>query len=72
MAATGDLDPKALVRQSYNRISQAYRGDAVSRERGYFQWLAQLTPRLQPGDPVLDLGCGCLTTGLTRASRDSV
>jgi SAM-dependent methyltransferase len=48
-----------VVRESYNRISRAYRGDAVSRDRGYFRWLALLTPLLQPGDPVLDLGCGC-------------
>jgi len=52
-------DPKTLVRDSYDRISRAYRGDAVSRDRGYFRWLAVLTPLLQPGDPVLDLGCGC-------------
>lgn len=54
-----DREPKKVVRDSYNRISRAYRGDAVSRDRGYFRWLAVLTPLLQPGDPVLDLGCGC-------------
>ena len=59
MADTGDLDPKEVVRESYNRISRAYRDDTVSRDRGYFRWLAVLTPLLQPGDPVLDLGCGC-------------
>jgi len=59
MTETGDLEPKEVVRESYNRISRAYRGDAVSRDRGYFRWLAVLTPLLQPGDPVLDLGCGC-------------
>jgi ubiquinone/menaquinone biosynthesis C-methylase UbiE len=59
MTDTHDRDPKQVVRDSYNRISPAYRGDAVSRDRGYFRWLAGLTPLLQPGDPVLDLGCGC-------------
>jgi SAM-dependent methyltransferase len=59
MVETRDLDPKKVVRDSYNRISRAYRGDTVRRDRGYFRWLAVLTPLLQPGDPVLDLGCGC-------------
>lgn len=52
-------DPKDLVRRSYDQISRAYRGDSVSRERGYFAWLDLLTPLLQPGDAILDLGCGC-------------
>jgi SAM-dependent methyltransferase len=59
MTETRDLEPKKVVRESYNRISRAYRGDAVSRDRGYFRWLAVLTLLLQPGNPVLDLGCGC-------------
>jgi SAM-dependent methyltransferase len=52
-------DPKALVRQSYDQISHAYRGDALSRERAYFAWLDALAPCLQPDDAILDLGCGC-------------
>src|SRR5215831_16118815 len=52
-------DPKDLVRRGYDQISHAYRGDSVSRDRGYFAWLEALTPLLQPGDAVLDLGCGC-------------
>ena len=51
-------DPKNLVRRSYDQISYAYRGDSISRDRGYFRWLDALTPLLQPGDTVLDLGCG--------------
>ena len=47
------------MRESYNRISRAYRGDAVSRDQGYFRWLAMFTPLLHAGAPVLDLGCGC-------------
>ena len=72
MAETSDREPKEVVRESYNRISRAYRGDAVSRDRGYFRWLAVLTPLLQPGDPVLDLGCGCgipVTQELARTFR---
>jgi len=53
------LKPKELVREGYNRISHAYRSDSVSRDKGYFRWLATLTPLLQPDDPILDLGCGC-------------
>jgi len=52
-------DPKNLMRRSYDQISYAYRGDSISRDRGYFIWLDTLTPLLQPGDTVLDLGCGC-------------
>jgi SAM-dependent methyltransferase len=54
-----ELDPKQLVRESYDRISHAYRGDTLPRDRGYFRWLDILTPYLQEGDAVLDLGCGC-------------
>lgn len=56
---SNDPDPKAMVREGYDRISRAYRGDALSRDRGYFRWLDRLIPLLQAGDPVLDLGCGC-------------
>jgi len=52
-------DPKTLVRDSYDRISHAYRGDAVSRDRGYFICLDVLTLLVQPGATILDLGCGC-------------
>jgi SAM-dependent methyltransferase len=59
MTEPGERDPKTIVRESYNRISEAYRGDSVSRDRDYFRWLEELAPLLQAGDPVLDLGCGC-------------
>jgi SAM-dependent methyltransferase len=52
-------DPKTLVRQSYDTISRAYRGDSVSRDRQYFVWLDALMPLVQPDDAILDLGCGC-------------
>jgi SAM-dependent methyltransferase len=54
-----DRDPKELVRESYDQISYAYRGDSLSRDRGYFRWIDVLTPFLRPDDSVLDLGCGC-------------
>jgi hypothetical protein len=44
MADIRDRDPKQVVRDSDNRIARAYRGDAVCRDRGYFRWLAVLTP----------------------------
>jgi SAM-dependent methyltransferase len=59
MAEPSKRDPKTVVRESYNCISEAYRGDSVSRDRNYFRWLEELIPLLQPGGPVLDLGCGC-------------
>jgi ubiquinone/menaquinone biosynthesis C-methylase UbiE len=52
-------DPKEIVRRGYDQISHAYRGDSISRDRGYFTWIDELIPLLQPGDAVLDLGCGC-------------
>ena len=52
-------NPKDLVRRGYDQISYAYRGDTISRDRGYFRWLDELTPLLRSGDTVLDLGCGC-------------
>jgi len=59
MSNPDHLEPKELVRESYNHISHAYRSDSVSRDKGYFRWLEILTPLLQQNDPVLDLGCGC-------------
>ncbi len=53
------VDLKELVRRSYDQISYAYRGDSLPRDRNYYYWLAELTPLLQPGGAVLDLGCGC-------------
>jgi SAM-dependent methyltransferase len=58
MADYHELDPKHLVRDSYDRISHAYRGD-MCLDRGYFRWLDILKPNLKQGDAVLDLGCGC-------------
>jgi len=59
MINTNNPEPKKVVQEGYDRISHAYRGDSVSRDKGYFIWLEILTPLLRPDDPVLDLGCGC-------------
>src|SRR6184192_4823482 len=65
--AAADLDPKAIVREGYDRISYEYRddaghGSAKDQPLGwpdYESWLGELMPLLRAGEPVLDLGCGC-------------
>ena len=54
-------DPhKATVRDGYDTISYAYRGDIENEDCVlYHRWLDELLPLLTPGTPVLDLGCGC-------------
>ena len=54
--------PKRIVRDGYDKVSHAYRGDhvdggneTVARYRG---WIGELSPLIPPGSPVLDLGCG--------------
>jgi cyclopropane fatty-acyl-phospholipid synthase-like methyltransferase len=49
---------KHLVRDGYNRISHAYRGDTIAAGTHYPAWINTLTAGLSDGDPVLDLGCG--------------
>ena len=54
------MSSKDIVRDGYNRVSYAYRGDVEGDDCAkYHQWLDELTPFLTPGAPVLDLGCGC-------------
>jgi cyclopropane fatty-acyl-phospholipid synthase-like methyltransferase len=51
---------KDIVRQGYDKISHAYRGDKAKAEaEQYLSWLSELTPLLAPDSAVLDLGCGC-------------
>jgi SAM-dependent methyltransferase len=52
-------DPKAMVRDGYERASHAYRGDEFDLEKsGYAHWLRRLALRVPEGARVLDLGCG--------------
>lgn len=53
------MDPKALVRNGYDQVSRAYRGDDGESPYPYEDYLAAIRPLLTVGDPVLDLGCGC-------------
>jgi cyclopropane fatty-acyl-phospholipid synthase-like methyltransferase len=50
-------DPKETVRQGYDLISNAYRGDLDDAEE-YGEWLTELSALLPQGGRVLDLGCG--------------
>ena len=52
-------DPRALVREAYDRASHAYRGDDFDYAgSGYAYWLDRFMARLAPGSRVLDVGCG--------------
>src|SRR5437867_8182565 len=59
-SAPTSADPKAIVRDGYDRVSRAYRGDMLEPDprSGYAHWLRRLAPRIAPGARVLDLGCG--------------
>jgi SAM-dependent methyltransferase len=51
---------KDIVRDGYDSISYAYRGDEAKAEaEHYLSWLSELTPLLATHSAVLDLGCGC-------------
>lgn len=53
------MDPKATVRDGYDKVSHAYRADGADATPVYALALARLDPLLAPGSAVLDLGCGC-------------
>ncbi len=53
------VNPKQIVREGYDRVSFAYRGDDADPVSPYLAWLGKLTPFLSRGDAILDLGCGC-------------
>ncbi len=56
---TDTQDPRALVREAYDRASHAYRGDDFDYAgSGYAYWLDRFMARLALGSRVLDVGCG--------------
>ena len=55
-----NTDPKELVSRGYNKVSYAYRETNYDIANSpYKAWLVELTSRLNKGDRILDLGCGC-------------
>ncbi len=53
------MDNKKVVREGYDKVSEAYRADTFDYENsGYFTYLSWLQPKLSPQSRVLDLGCG--------------
>jgi SAM-dependent methyltransferase len=56
--------PELVVRAGWNRLSEIYRptgagsGPFHRSTRQYREWLRPLIKELDPGTPVLDLGCG--------------
>ena len=53
------MDPKDLVRDGYDRISERYRGDDGTSPYPYETYLEVIDGVLAAGDAVLELGCGC-------------
>lgn len=55
------IDPKDIVREGYNTVSHAYRGDGFCAEGDpcYGDCVGLVLSRLGEGSQVLDLGCGC-------------
>ncbi len=51
------MDPKRVVREGYNELSQLYRGDSKT-DGNYPRWVEALDRRLPRQATVLDLGCG--------------
>jgi SAM-dependent methyltransferase len=55
------VNPKDIVREGYDKVSCAYRGDTFDPNEDPYsrQCLDLLLPHLARGSRVLDLGCGC-------------
>ena len=54
------MNSKSIVRDGYDAVSYAYRGDTEDEGCAqYHQWLDELMPLLSSGTRVLELGCGC-------------
>jgi ubiquinone/menaquinone biosynthesis C-methylase UbiE len=62
---TDAADPKAIVRDGFNRVSTLYRPARSSADafghtlETHREWLEPFFRRLRRGAEVLDLGCGC-------------
>jgi SAM-dependent methyltransferase len=55
-----DAGAKALVRDGYDAISEAYRADTFALEGSWYATAIEAVERrVPPGGRVLDLGCGC-------------
>ena len=55
------MNPKDIVRDGYDKVSRAYRGDAFAPKDDpcYRQCIDMLLGNIADGSRVLDLGCGC-------------
>lgn len=55
------MNPKDMVREGYDKVSHAYRGDTFDTvdDPCYRKCLDLLLPHLAVGSRILDLGCGC-------------
>ena len=55
------MDPRNTVREGYDKVSRAYRGDTIAARDAqcYCDCADFLRTRLLTGSRVLDLGCGC-------------
>jgi ubiquinone/menaquinone biosynthesis C-methylase UbiE len=51
-------DPKQVVERGYDRVAHEYAGLEGESEWPRMRWLRKLLSKLEPGSPVLDLGCG--------------
>lgn len=59
----GAPDPRETVRDGYDKVSFAYRGDSLDERsatfRQYQSWVREMARLIPRRSSVLDLGCGC-------------
>lgn len=55
------IDPKDIVKEGYDKVSRAYRGDTFDPRDDpyYFKLMDLLLTHIKKGSEILDLGCGC-------------